>query len=90
MPNKTIYVKMRTWAFRAERLGGDSLSGIIAEACAVRGHEEGRATGCGHPDGWRPAQPGANDTRTVRFVGLRGPASADRPDQCRRDRGIYH
>ena len=74
MPNKTIYVKDEDLQIfeEAEKLGGDSLSGIIAEALRrfvdvkrseVQGMKEHILT-----VGVLRSQ-GADDTRRVRFVG---------------------
>ena len=74
MPNKTIYVREEDLPVfeEAERLGGDSLSGIIAEALrrfvAVKRAEMFGMREHALPVGILCSQ-GDDDTRKVRFVG---------------------
>ena len=74
MPNKTIYVKDEDLGLfeEAEKLGGDSLSSIIAEALrrfvdTKRAEQQGMKE-CNLTAGIIRAQ-GDDDIRTIRFVG---------------------
>ena len=74
MPNKTIYVKDEDLNLfeEAEKLGGESLSGVIAEALrrfvATKRAEQQGMKECNLTAGIIRAQ-GDNDIRTIRFVG---------------------
>ena len=74
MPNKTIYVKDEDLQIfeEAEKLGGDSLSSVIAEALrrfvAVKRAEQQGMKECNLTVGILHAQ-GDDDIRTIRFVG---------------------
>ena len=74
MPNKTIYVKDEDLNLfeEAEKLGGESLSGVIAEALrrfvATKKAEQQGMKEHTLPVGVLRSQ-GADDTRKVRFVG---------------------
>jgi len=97
MPNKTIYVKDEDLQIfeEAEKLGGDSLSSVIAEALrrfvATKRAEQQGMKECNLTVGVLRSQ-GADDTRKVRFVG-RLLAEAEvftGQTSDRRDRGTYY
>ena len=97
MPNKTIYVREEDVSLfeEAEKLGGDSLSSVIAEALrrfvATKKAEQQGMQEHTLPVGVLRSQ-GADDTRKVRFVG-RLLAEAEvftGQTSDRRDRGTYY
>jgi len=74
MPNKTIYVRDEDVSLfkEAEKLGGDSLSGVIAEALrrfvsVKRAEQQGMQEHTIEVGTFRDQ--GADDTRKVRFIG---------------------
>ena len=97
MPNKTIYVKDEDLGLfeEAEKLGGDSLSGIIAEALrrfvAVKRAEMFGMREHALTVGALRSQ-GDDDVRTVRFIGRLLAEAEEFTGQTsdRRDRGTYY
>ena len=97
MPNKTIYVREEDLPVfeEAERLGGDSLSGIIAEALR-RFVDVKRAELFGMQEYTLPVgvlrSQGDDDVRTVRFVGRLLAEAEEFTGQTsdRKDRGTYY
>ena len=97
MPNKTIYVKDEDLGLfeEAERLGGDSLSSVIAEALrrfvATKKAEQQGMREHALTVGVLRSQ-GADDVRKVRFVGrlLAEAEVLTGQTSDRRDRGIYY
>ena len=97
MPNKTIYVKDEDVQLfeEAEKLGGDSLSGVIAEALR-RFVDVKKAEGQGMEEHNLQVgvlrSNGDDDTRKVRFVGRMLSSAEVFTGQTsdRRDRGTYY